>query len=960
MRSVEVAIVLGLVLLTTTSVPAAYVGSGKEPIYIGAQACARCHDGAQMGHQFSKWRLTAHARAYAALSLPEAKEITKLSGITEPPHKAKMCLGCHATAAEEEAWQRGEEFHLADGMQCEACHGPGSEYAREDIMRDKDKAVANGLILPDKTESCHNCHRVKGSHEAVLKKKPFDLKEAWAEISHPLPPRSNGKPRAAGNEPKLVFGPTNAVHKFAGVMVCVECHASPERGFQYNKWRLSPHARAFAVLTTSRAYELASDGGVTGNPQHSPECLRCHATGTGYTQDSFVKGFDVRDGVQCESCHGPGADYSPEAIMLDKAAAKRNGLANVTEQTCRGCHEKAHGKAFDYQTAVKQIAHPTKPVLADNNEPAYKNPLNLALTPDGKELWVACEASASVVVVDTVARKKLLEIPVGGQPNDVAFSPDGKRAFVSNRLDDNVSVVDTTTHKVLSTIEVGDEPHGLLLDREGKRLYVLNTSIDNISVIDVASLQEIKRLSASRSPWSLALSPDGSRILVTHALARLGQDRTPSMSEVTVIDTSSATVEDRLVVPAANLLQGIAWHPGGEFALMTLLRTKNLVPMTRINHGWTVSNGLGIVWRDGTVDQVLLDSNNLCFPDPTDVCITPDGKYALVTSSSTDRVAVVEIARLIALLKGASPKERQHVIPNHTGKPAEFVVKTISTGVTPRGIACSSDGKAAYVADMLDDALTVIDLKHMEATGTIELGGSKEITKRRRGEKLFYSARVSFRRQFSCSTCHPDGHIDNIVYDIEDDGIGMGPIDNRTLRGINDMAPYKWTGINPNLRRQCGPRLAVFITRIQPFTPDQLDDLHYYLCSIPRPPNRYRKLGQDLGDAQRRGKQMFERTRRNDGTSIPVARRCTNCHPAPLYTDGRIHNVGTKFAYDKADKFDAPHLLNIYDSAPYLHNGIAWTLEEIWTKYNPYDEHGVTNDMTKDQLNDLVEYLKTL
>ena len=100
-----------------------------------------------MGHQFSKWRLTAHAKAYAALSLPEAKEITRLSGITEEPHKAKMCLGCHATASEEEDWQHGEEFHLEDGLQCEACHGPGSEYATEEIMKDKPRAMANGLRI---------------------------------------------------------------------------------------------------------------------------------------------------------------------------------------------------------------------------------------------------------------------------------------------------------------------------------------------------------------------------------------------------------------------------------------------------------------------------------------------------------------------------------------------------------------------------------------------------------------------------------------------------------------------------------------------------------------------------------------------------------------------------------------------------------------------------------------------
>ena len=48
------------------------------------------------------------------------------------------------------------------------------------------------------------------------------------------------------------------------------------------------------------------------------------------------------------------------------------------------------------------------------------------------------------------------------------------------------------------------------------------------------------------------------------------------------------------------------------------------------------------------------------------------------------------------------------------------------------------------------------------------------------------------------------------------------------------------------------------------------------------------------------------------------------------------------------------------DSAPYLHDGSARTLEEIWTVFNPHDRHGVTNDLSKDELNDLIEYVKTL
>jgi hypothetical protein len=58
--------------------------------------------------------------------------------------------------------------------------------------------------------------------------------------------------------------------------------------------------------------------------------------------------------------------------------------------------------------------------------------------------------------------------------------------------------------------------------------------------------------------------------------------------------------------------------------------------------------------------------------------------------------------------------------------------------------------------------------------------------------------------------------------------------------------------------------------------------------------------------------------------------------------------------------FDTPQLINIYDSAPYLHDGSAQTLEEIWTLNSVNDEHGVVSDLSKTQLNDLVEYLRTL
>lgn len=926
----------------------------KHPVYVGAAACAQCHQGPDMGHQHCRWLNSQHSRAYASLASPEAKEIARMSGVPQEPQQSPICLGCHATGAEAEDWEKDDSFHIEDGVQCEKCHGAGSEYMDESVMMDPEAARAAGLAMPAK-DVCMTCHKVKGSHVAILKKPDLDLDKAWLEILHPTPEdwdylQTHIMPKTRDDR---------AAAQYTGSLACGQCHKGPESGYQYSKWRVGPHANAYATLGSERAAAIAQEMGVSGNPLTDAKCLRCHATAYHEPAGGELDSYQVYEGVGCEACHGAGSEYSPEAVMRDESAAKLAGLRDVTEETCNRCHLDAHGKTLDYEQGLKQIAHPTK-IPKPLDEVQYKTPLSLAFSPDGRELYVTCEAGHSVIVVDVATREKIAEIPAGHHPTDVTFHPSGKWAYVSNRLDDTVFVISTSARKVIASIPVGDEPHGVLTDREGRLLYVLNTSTDSVSVIDTTTLTEIKRLEAGRAPWALAMSPDGSQILVTNTLSQFVPPRTPSMSEITVIDTERAIVDDRRVVDGGNLMMGIDWHPSGDFALTTINRTKNLVPMTRLLQGWTITNGLCVVWRDGTVDQVLLDEPNVCFPDPTDLAITPNGRLALVTSSGSNRVAVVDLQRLISMLQSASEHDRQRVFPNHLGKPTEFVIKHIPTGHSPRGVVVSPDGTTAFVACALDDSLTVIDLKSLEAVGRIDLGGPKVITETRRGERLFHSANITFHRQFSCHSCHPDGHIDGLTYDIEPDGIGGSPVDNRTLRGILDTAPFKWEGTNPSLQRQCGPRLAVFFTRIQPFNPDELQALDSYICTIPRPPNRYRPLGAELTGAQRRGKEMFERTRTNDGRVIPKEIRCNNCHLPPMYTNRTRQNVGTKMWLDHESHFDVPHLNNIYDSAPYLHNGVAETLEEIWTTYNPDDQHGVTNDMTKDQLNDLIEYLKTL
>ncbi|MHC4435566.1 MAG: multiheme c-type cytochrome, partial [Planctomycetota bacterium] len=156
----------------------------RHPVYVGAKVCATCHQGKGMGHQFSRWLLSKHARAFAVLANPQAKRIAELSGIPQEPQESATCLGCHATGAHAEDWEKDETFSTLDGVQCERCHGPGSEYIDADVMTDRQAATKAGLIVPT-VRDCMGCHQVKGSHVAVHNLPALDIEQAMSEIAHP-------------------------------------------------------------------------------------------------------------------------------------------------------------------------------------------------------------------------------------------------------------------------------------------------------------------------------------------------------------------------------------------------------------------------------------------------------------------------------------------------------------------------------------------------------------------------------------------------------------------------------------------------------------------------------------------------------------------------------------------------------------------------------------------------------
>ena len=586
----------------------------------------------------------------------------------------------------------------------------------------------------------------------------------------------------------------------------------------------------------------------------------------------------------------------------------------------------------------------------------YLSPIEMTFSPDGRLLYVVCQDSDEIRVVDTETAKVLTSVPVGHVPRGIVQSPDGTRLYVTNAWSDTVSVIDTAKRQVVQTLPTGFEPSGVVVDRPGNTMYVANRLSGDISVIDLKTGQETKRLLAGRGASYLTLSPDGKLIFCTHIYPNPGAHRTQPTSEITVIDTSTQTVVERKLLHNVAGVFHVAMSADGKLGVAAELRPKNLIPLAHVEHGWVFGDALTLFGADvGGALQIPIDELDRYYALPWGVAITPDKSKLFLATAGSESVTVIDIPRLLKTVRA-----RHQPFVNDLSASAEYVSTRISVGHNPRGVTLSPDGKRLYVANRLDDSISVIDTKSEKVIATLDLGGPKNIDALRRGERLFYTADFAFQGQFGCSNCHIDATIDGLQWDLEPDGFGQDVVDNRSLENLAGTEPFKWNGGNSDMPTECGPRTEKFFFRSQSFTDQQLTDLVTFVYSLPYRPNRYRLANGEVTPAQERGKAIFERTKSKKGMPIPEANQCTYCHSGPKYTSQKQIDVGTGKSTDRSPIIDVPQLPNVAYSAPYLHDGSARSLEEIWTIFNPKDTHGVTNDLTKDELNDLIEYLKTL
>lgn len=591
-----------------------------------------------------------------------------------------------------------------------------------------------------------------------------------------------------------------------------------------------------------------------------------------------------------------------------------------------------------------------------SEEVRYLSPSEMVFSPDGRWLYVICEKSDQLLMVEVPSHTVAKRVAVGHVPRGLAISADGRQLYVANSWNDSVSVIDARPLGLVKTVATGAEPYSVVPDHDAKTLYVANRLSNDVSVIDAQSGQEIKRLAAGHGASYLSASADGKTIYATHVYPKLGEFRRTPQSEITVISSETQRVVDRTPLPNVAGVFHVALSADGRFGAAAQLLPKNLIPLAHVEHGSVFGNSLTIFGADvGGVVQVPLDELDRYFAMPFGIAITPDKATLFVTTGGSDSVTVIDIARLLAFTR-AHPRS----FANDLSASANYVVTRIPVGRNPRGIVLSPDGKRLYVSNRMDDNISVIDVRTSKVVSKIDLGGPKTITPLRKGEQIFYTTRYSFQGHFSCANCHIDVTFDGLQWDLEPDGFGVDIVDNRSMEDLMGTEPFKWNGGNPDLPTECGPRTEKYFYRSQSYNEQELTDLVTFVFSTPVRPNRYRLPNGELTLAQERGKAIFERARYKNGKAIPESNQCGTCHSGRKYTNQKLMDVGTGKSTDRSPLIDTPQLPNVVYSAPYLHDGSARSLEEIWTVFNPTDKHGVSNDLTKDELNDLIEYLRTL
>ena len=627
--------------------------------------------------------------------------------------------------------------------------------------------------------------------------------------------------------------------------------------------------------------------------------------------------------------------------------------------------------------------------LEGGKTPGYLGPSGVVSSRDSSTLYIAFADVKKVAFVDISTGRVTRSFAIPAKPTGLTLSPDGRKLYVTSAAaHSRVLVIDIASGGIKSEIPTGHTACGPAVTPDGNRLYVCNRFDNNVSVIDLKTRRELTRISATREPLAAAITPDGKTVLVINHLPADRADTSDVAAVVTIIDAKTRAANTIRLPSGASGMRGICTSPDGRYAYVTHILGRYELPAIQVDYGWINANAMSVIdtREKKLLGTVLLDEMYLGAANPWAVACTQDGKWICVTHAGTHELSVIDapalIKKLLAMPVNPPPEQIGEVVYDDRnelldyfrrqraalkGKPAEsgepYILGSAAgvsndlsflTGLRrrvklkgrgPRGLCII--GSKAYVTEYFTDTLSVVELES-ELAGMVRelaLGPKPKLTDRRLGEMLFNDAELCFQRWQSCASCHPDARMDGLNWDLTNDGIGNLK-NTKSLLLSHKTPPVMTSGVRPSAQKAVRGGIK-HILFAKPLERDALA-IDAYLKSLQPLPSPYLVNGR-LSTEARRGRKLF----------FSEKLGCSTCHAGPLYTDLKMHDVGSKGACDRRKDFDTPTLLEVWRTAPYFHDGRHTTVRQSISKCMEH-KHGDDVRFNEQDINDLIEFVLSL
>ncbi len=637
----------------------------------------------------------------------------------------------------------------------------------------------------------------------------------------------------------------------------------------------------------------------------------------------------------------------------------------------------------------EETAIPRKPVAVGH--PTFVSPHASPIAINGAHVFVVNTPSDTVDVIDRKTRKIIARVNVGIDPVGIAVRPDGKEVWVSNHVSDSVSVIDSdranpTYLQVIATIQDFDpktratrfdEPVGIAFASNDKA-YVALSSENQIAVVNVATRAVSKRLTITAQD-PRAITVRGDRLYVipfeSNNKTQLSGGTGKIDGDLVTFDAHKHSIANNNVLSLGHVLD-IIKHPRVPDRDLYIFDTKTDTLVETVDTLGTLLYGLtvdskGRVFiaqtdarneangRSGTKKHGLKELENRAFLNQiTSVGFTGDvaGKPKFIDLEPLPPKQPAKGRALATPFAIQVSDDDRTLVVSSAGSDKLFTIDAASGGVlgrvavgaVPRGIALESaeSGKAsrAWVLNAVANTVSVVDVSDPARPRVVGFVSLKDPTHKqvKLGRTWFNDADTSSTGTFSCASCHPDGHTDQLLWVIKTPIVTGGnqimPRSTMPIRGLRDTAPFHWDGIpgdpyggnnSANIRRSVPPNSSIddpaSSTRhvidgglaatmlldgdetvndegkSGALSAAERDDMATFLLSVPYPPAQRRAYTNVLSSEAEQGFRLFHID--GDLQSKPTPNVCGNCHRMPFQVSTNTPGTG----------MDAPTWRGAYD-----------------------------------------------